>query len=144
MAPSSQSTSLAGPAVMLFSAAIFGYFGWGVTWISTGNAGQFLVYVAILDWTLKIASIGFAAAAMITFASAVIGNAVFCVVGLLGAIGLAIVLVLDMLDPQHMTVHPILLALFVGWNAYASWTGLQSLREEVRAARSQSEASQTP
>ena len=45
---------LAGPGVMFLSAAIFGYFGFGVTWLTTGVNGQYLLFVALFEWTLKI------------------------------------------------------------------------------------------
>ena len=53
--------SIAGPGVMLFSAAIFGYFGFSSSFLyHSVNTGQFLFFVALLDWTLKGAAIGFA------------------------------------------------------------------------------------
>jgi hypothetical protein len=131
MSKSNPSMGFAGPGIMLLSAALFGYFGFGITWLTTGNGGQFLFYVALMEWTLKISSIGFLVAALITFGKPLIGNLLYSIVGLLGAIAFAIVLALDLLDPQHMTVTPILLIIFVAWNGYGSWMGLK----EVLAAR---------
>ena len=53
--------ALAGPGIMFFSAVILGYFGFTINWnYYSVSDGQFLPYIAILDWTLKGASIGFA------------------------------------------------------------------------------------
>jgi hypothetical protein len=52
---------------MLLSAGIFGYFGFSTTWLYTGVNGQFLLFVALLDWTLKITAVAFGLAVVLTF-----------------------------------------------------------------------------
>ena len=53
-------TGFSGPGVMLISAALFGYFGFYTSWNTTGITGQFLPFVAIIEWSLKGGAIGFA------------------------------------------------------------------------------------
>jgi hypothetical protein len=131
MATNSQaSANLAGPGVMLLSAAIFGYFGWGSTWLTTGNAGQFLPFVAIFEWTLKIGSIAFLVSAVLTFALPLAGNMLYAFSSVLSAIAMAIVLSLDFLDKQHRVMPEIVLVILVVWNLYGSWSGMR----EVMAA----------
>jgi hypothetical protein len=130
MADRTPSGPLSGPGVMLLSAAIFGYFGFSVAWLTTGNNGEFLLYVAILEWTLKVTAIAFLAAALLAFASPLAGNLVYSVVGLLGALALLVVLVLDIADQQHTAISPILLIIFIGWNGYGSWMGLRAALEQ--------------
>ena len=112
---------------MLLSAALFGYFGFATTWLTTGNNGQFLLFVAILEWTLKISAVGFLIAAIITGIRPVVGNALYAVISLLGAVAFLVVLVMDVMDKQHMVLHPVLLAIFAGWNGYGALTSLKQL-----------------
>jgi hypothetical protein len=118
---------LAGPGIMLLSAALFGYFGFATTWLTMGNNGQFLLFVAILEWTLKISAVGFLIAAIITGIRPVAGNVLYAVISLLGAVAFLVVLVMDVMDKQHMVLHPVLLAIFAGWNGYGALTSLKQL-----------------
>lgn len=118
---------LAGPGIMLLSAALFGYFGFATTWLTTGNAGQYLIYVSILEWALKASAIGFVLAAVITGVRPVAGNVVYAVISLLGALAFLVVLVMDVMDKQHMVLQPVLLAIFAGWNGYGALTSLKQL-----------------
>jgi hypothetical protein len=45
---------LAGPAIMILSALIFGFFGFAYTWNTRGTGGEFVLFPALLGWTLKI------------------------------------------------------------------------------------------
>ncbi|MHC4274216.1 MAG: hypothetical protein ACYSUR_11190, partial [Planctomycetota bacterium] len=55
---------LAGPAIMILSALIFGYFGFlTYEWSTRGPDGEFILFPALLGWTLKISAILFLAAA---------------------------------------------------------------------------------
>lgn len=110
---------------MLLSAGIFAYFGFATTWIYTGVNGQFLLFVVLLDWTLKITAIAFGVSALLTLVQPFAGNLVYSVSGLLSAAMFAIVAVLDILDQQHTAMSPVLLFIFAAWNGYGSWTGLQ-------------------
>lgn len=123
---------------MLLSAGIFAYFGFATTWIYTGVNGQFLLFVALLDWTLKITAIAFAISTVLTFASAFVGNLLYAIAGVLSAIMFVIVAILDIMDAQHTAMSPLLLFIFAAWNGYGSWTGLQetlALRRQVSADR---------
>ena len=118
----------AGPGIMLISAAIFGYFGFFTIWLTTsGTTGEFLFFVALLEWTLKVSSVGFALSAIVTLANPFVGNLLYSIVGVLGAIALVIVGILDIADAQHTAMHPAILFLFAAWNGYNSWTGLRAL-----------------
>ena len=105
---------LSGPGIMLLSAAIFGYFGFATTWNHNSVIdGSFLLFVALLDWTLKGSAVGFGVAAVLTFVRPVIGNLIYGVVGLVGAFLFVLVAVLDWADHQHTAMHPLLLLLLV-------------------------------
>jgi hypothetical protein len=125
MTPSNR--DLAGPGIMLLSAALFGYFGFATTWLTTGSSGQYLLFVAILEWTLKVSAIGFLVAAIITGVRPTTGNVVYAAISLLGALAFLVVLVMDVMDKQHMVLHPVLLAIFAGWNGYGALTSLKQL-----------------
>jgi hypothetical protein len=126
--------AVASPGIMLLSAAIFGYFGFFITWNHYSIiTGKFLLFVALLDWTLKGASIGFAIAAGITVVKPFLGNVLYCVVSLLSAVLFVVVAALDFIDPQHTAMHPALLLIFAAWNGYGAWSGLQEL-QALRAA----------
>ena len=121
---------LAGPGIMLLSAAIFGYFGFAITWIHHSTTGQFLLFVALLDWTLKGSAIGFGMAAVLTFVKPPLGNLLYGVIGLLGAVLFVVVAGMDYVDKQHTALHPVLLLIFAAWNGYGSWTGLKAVLAE--------------
>lgn len=119
---------------MLLSAALFGYLGFTTTWNYTGANGEFLLFVALLDWTLKISAIAFVASAAVTLAQPMVGSVMFAVCGLVSAIMFAVVALLDFLDTQHTAFPPFLLILFAIWNGAGSWMGLRELLASRRAA----------
>lgn len=125
--------ALAGSGMMLFSAALFGYFGFTTSFNYQGINGQFLLFVAILDWTLKGSAIAFLLCGLIAFGNRLVGNLLYSVFGLISAVLLLVVAVLDVLDTQHTAISPLLLLLFAAWNGYGSWTGLQGVLAIHRA-----------
>lgn len=135
MAQPRASAFLAGPGVMIFSAVIFGYFGFlGVQWnYNSVVTGQFLLYVAILDWTLKCTAVGFALSAMVTLANRFAGNLVYSIISLLSAVAFMIVAVWDLVDTQHSTFALpfipgwVLLLAFAAWNGYSAMMSLRLL-----------------
>ncbi|MFB3137848.1 MAG: hypothetical protein ACE10B_01335, partial [Phycisphaerales bacterium] len=87
MSRASYRSPLAGPGIMLLSAAIFGYFGFSTSWnYHSVMTGEFLLFVALLDWTLKGSAIAFGASALLTLANRVLGNLIYGAVGLIGAV----------------------------------------------------------
>lgn len=117
-----------GPMIMLLSAGIFGFFGFMTTWLHySATTGEFLFYVALLDWTLKVASIAFFVAAILAMIRPVIGEIVFSGVGLLAAISFVVVAIFDWMDPKHTAMSPLLLVLFALWNGYGAWSGLRAV-----------------
>jgi hypothetical protein len=131
---SQSSPGFAGPGVMLLSAAIFGFFGFFFGMTATTASGQFVLFFAILLWTLRIGAVLFTLAAAITFAAPRAGNLIYCVGGLFSAAGLATVGVMDLMDDQRAAALPPLLAfLFAAWNGYGSWTSLREIMARQRS-----------
>ena len=113
---------------MLFSAAIFGYFGFGVTWLNTSSiTGQFLPFVAIFEWTLKAGSIAFLMSALLTFAMPLMGNALYALSSAACAVAMAVVLILDFMDKQHTVMPEIVLLIMVVWNLYGAWSSVREV-----------------
>jgi len=123
----SHHASFAGPGIMIISALIFGYFGFSPTYSATGVNGQFLVYVPILEWTLKISAVAFALSAVLTFLAPLLGNVLYSIIGLLGAIAFVVVAIMDYMDPQHTVMNPLILLAFAAFNGYGSWQGIRAV-----------------
>lgn len=120
---------------MLVSAGLFAYFGFGTTWNHYSVVdGRFLLFVALLDWTLKATAVGCGVAFVLTLIKPALGNGVYAVVGLLSAVMLAVVGVMDMADTQHTAMEPILLFIFAAWNGYGSWLSLRDLMQSRAVA----------
>lgn len=118
---------VSGVGGMLFSAAIFGYFGFFVAdWSTPGVDGQPVLFRLLLGWTLRGSAIGFAVTAALTLARPWAGRLLYAVIGLLGAVLLVTVAVMDHLDTRHAAFSPILLLLFAAWNGYGAWAGLRA------------------
>ncbi len=119
---------MSGVGGMLFSAVIFGYFGFfSVNWSTPGLDGEPLLFRLLLGWTLRGSAIGFAVAAALTLARPWTGHLLYAVIGLLGAVLLVTVAVMDHLDTRHKAFEPILLLLFAAWNGYGAWAGLRAV-----------------
>ena len=126
---------MAGAGAMFLSALLFGAVWYLTSWnyYSVIN-GQFLFFVALLDWTIKGMTIAFALAGLIALIAPFPGNLVYAIASLFSAISFAVVGVLDILDPQHTAMHPLLLFVFAAWNGYGAWTSLHELLAARRAA----------
>jgi hypothetical protein len=118
---------LAGPAIMILSALVFGYFGFFRTWNTRGAGGEFVLFPALLGWTLKISSILFLVAAGLTIVKLVAGNLIYALTGVAGAGMFVVVAVMDIADQGHtiMPYAPVVLVLFAAWNGYGSWLSLR-------------------
>ena len=135
MTQRSHSNALAGPGIMLLSAAIFGYFGFAMTWsYHSSRTGEFLLFVALLDWTLKCSSIAFLVSALLTFVKPIAGNLIYGLVGFVGAALFLLIAGLDFADKQHTAMHPLLLLIFAAWNGYGSFSGLREILNARRMA----------
>ena len=120
----------AGPVVMLFSAAIFGFFGFFyVDWNSLGVDGQVVLFRVLLGWTLKISACLFLLAGVLAFAKPVMGNLLYALTGVASAGLFVVVAVMDVTDDRHgfMPYGPIVLLVFAAWNGYGSWSALRSI-----------------
>ena len=114
--------------MMFISAALFGYFGFVHSWDTAGLDGQFLLFVAIEEWTLKACAVGFGLAGVLTFIAPRPAEFFYAIVGLLSAAGFVVAAVLDLSDPHHTAMQPFLLFLFAAWNGFGSLTSIRSLR----------------
>jgi hypothetical protein len=116
---------LTGPAIMVLSALIFGYFGFRMT--ATAVDGEFVLFFALLTWTLRISAGLFVLSAVLTIVVPVAGNLLYALVGVVGAGLFVVVAVMDVADDKYATIHPALLLLFAVWNGYGSWLALRAV-----------------
>lgn len=124
---------LAGPAIMLLSAAIFGYFGFTMKPVAAD--GTFVLFMAILTWTLRVSAILFAACAGVALVSPIAGNLLYALVGVVGAGLFVVVAIMDVADRNYATIHPLLLLIFAAWNGFGSWSSLSAVLGAGRAPR---------
>lgn len=120
---------LTGPAMMFILAALFGYFGFYIGFLHTNNLGQFVLFYALLDWTLKATAVAFALAGVLTMIKPFLGNLLYAVAGLLSAILFVVIATMDILDKQNPpgAVPIFLLLIFAAFNGYGSVASLTSL-----------------
>ena len=119
----------AGPVVMLFSAAIFGFFGFSRNWCAPFPDGQVILFMVLLGWTLKISACVFLLSGILAFFRPVAGNLLYALAGI-GAAGLFVVVaVMDLTDTTHMIMPygEVVLILFAAWNGFGSWSALRSI-----------------
>lgn len=121
--------ALAGPMMMFIFAALFGYFGFYIGFLHTNNLGQFVLFYALLDWTLKATAVAFALAGVLTMIQPFLGNLLYAVTGLLNAILFVVIATMDILDKQNPpgAVPIFLLLIFAAFNGYGSVASLTSL-----------------
>ncbi|MCH7603629.1 MAG: hypothetical protein IIB54_12765 [Planctomycetes bacterium] len=94
--------ALAGPGIMFISAALFGYFGFFTGGLMHTNLlNQFVLFFALLDWTLKGTACGFVLGGLLTLARPVPGNLFYGITGLLSAIFFVLIAVMDIMDKQN-------------------------------------------
>ena len=116
---------------MLLSAGIFAYFGFATTWIYTGVNGQFLLFVVLLDWTLKITAIAFGVSALLNWSAISRATATrdFRKASAASPVAPSMRRTPCATPPSLVTTNtamsPVLLFIFAAWNGYGSWTGLQ-------------------
>ncbi len=93
---------------MAVSAALSGYFGFLVKYSTTDEQGNLLFFVALLVWTLRIGTILFGTAAILTLAGQRLGLWLYAMTGIAAGLGLLSVGILDWLDTHHQVYHPFL------------------------------------
>lgn len=118
---------LTGPAIMILSALIFGFVGFYFRWTTRDADGQFVLFPALLGWTLRGSAVLFLASAGLTVVRPVIGNLMYALVGVVGAGLFVVVAVMDIADEKHDAFPPIILLIFAAWNGFGSWTSLRSV-----------------
>jgi hypothetical protein len=120
---------------MLFSAAVFGFFGFMMSFPEIDvQTGKTIPLVITLKWTLRVAAIAFFAAAIVSMIAISPGNLLFSFIGLCSAVMFVVIAIWDLSSPFHSGVHPFILLIFAAWNGYGSWMGLQDIFAR-RAAR---------
>ncbi|MCH7571976.1 MAG: hypothetical protein IH891_03580 [Planctomycetes bacterium] len=126
--------ALAGPGIMFISAALFGYFGFFTGGLMHTNLlNQFVLFFALLDWTLKGTACGFVLGGLLTLARPVLGNLFYGITGLLSAIFFVLIAVMDIMDKQNAAAAPpVLLLIFAAWNGYGSWFGIRAILDLLR------------
>lgn len=126
--------ALAGPGIMFISAALFGYFGFFTGGLMHTNLlNQFVLFFALLDWTLKGTACGFVLGGLLTLARPVLGNLIYGITGLLSAILFVLIAVMDIMDKQNAAAAPpVLLLIFAAWNGYGSWFGIRAILDLLR------------
>ena len=128
MSRASYRSPLAGPGIMLLSAAIFGYFGFMLAFPELdAKTGSLIPLVITLKWTLRAGAIGFLSAAVITMVNTSAGNLLYALVGIVSAAMFVGIAVWDLGSAWHSGVHPFLLFVFAAWNGYSSFTGLRAV-----------------
>jgi hypothetical protein len=121
-------SNFASPVIMLLSAAIFGYFGFFVGLTATTTSGEFVLFYAILLWTLRAGAIIFALAGILSLFAPLAGNIVYLLGSAVTAIGLLAVGVMDVLDNQRAAaIPPVLAFIFAAWNGYGAWASAREL-----------------
>jgi hypothetical protein len=111
---------------MLVSAALFGYFGFLTGMTATTAGGEFVLFFAILLWTLRVGAVAFAAAAILALFRPRLAAMIYGVAGLLTAAGLAVVGAMDWLDPVRASaIPPVLAFIFAVLNGLGSWSALR-------------------
>jgi hypothetical protein len=130
---------------MLVSAAVFGYFGFGMSWVhqyTNTTPPVWIPMIAVLMWTLRCGTIAFVASAIISMGKPWIGSLLYAAAGLATAAVFAVVAVWEWTNAQgyFSGVPPFLLILFALWNGYGSWMGIK----ELMAAKRSSPAHEQP
>jgi hypothetical protein len=127
---------------MFVSTALFAYFGFFRGMTPTAGNGQFVLFFAILLWTLRIGAIGFGVAVVLSFIAPMFASLVYALFGLGTSIGLVVVAVMDIQDTTYVAaIAPFWAFLFAAWNGYGSW---MSLRELMMLRRSATGSIDTP
>jgi len=126
----------AGPFVMLFSAAFFGYFGFSRDWSAPFPDGKVVLFMVVLGWTLKISAALFLASSVVSFVNPILGHGLYAATGIVAAGLFVVVVVMDVTDTDHMVMPYgwVVLLLIAVWNGYGSWLSLRSIlgsREHV-------------
>ena len=124
----------AGPGVMLFSAAIFGFFGFFyIDWSTLGVDLQPVMFRVLLGWTLKISACIFLLSGILAFSKPIVGNLLYALAGVASAGLFVVVAVMDVTDTRHgflpfgNAFGPVVLLLFAAWNGFGSWSALRSI-----------------
>lgn len=137
MAVSERSSGSGSIVMMVLSAAIFGFAGFGMGLTDTATDGNTVFFFALLLWTLRIGAIAFLACAAATFASARAGELLYAAISLITAAALAAVAIMDLMDATYAAaIPPVLLLLVAAWNGYSSIQELLVRRPEPGAGAS--------
>ena len=120
--PIRQPADLFGP---LLSTVLFGYYGFVAGLDTHGSAGEPIALWIAFVWVLRVSAVLFAAC----FVLALRGNPRellwYGVSGAIASAGLAGVFLWDLVDPNSLAVHPVLMLIFIAWNGYSSFATIR-------------------
>jgi len=88
----------AGPFVMLFSAAIFGFFGFSRDWNAPFPDGKVVLFMVVLGWTLKISAAMFVISGVLSIVKPIAGHLLYALTGVAAAGLFLVVVVMDVTD----------------------------------------------
>jgi len=119
----------AGSFVMLFSAAIFGFFGFSRDWSAPFPDGKVIPFMVLLGWTLKVSAAMFLTSGVLSFVKPIAGHLLYALTGVAAAGLFLVVVVMDVTDTTHMVMRWgwVVLLFFAVWNGYGSWLSLRSI-----------------
>lgn len=119
----------AGPFVMLFSAAIFGFFGFSRDWAAPFTDGKVVLFMVLLGWTLRISACLFLIAGVTALVKPIAGHLLYALTSVASAGLFVVVVVMDVTDTSHMVMPygEFVLLFFAIWNGYGSWSALRAI-----------------
>lgn len=126
---------------MMVAAVVFGYCGFGLSWVHrytappAGQEPQLLIMVAVLMWTFRVGTVAFIVAGLLTMVRAPGANLVYSATSLLASLAIASVALWDLFEPRYTAsmFPPFLLMLFAIMLGFGSWRGISSGLAELRA-----------
>jgi len=136
-----EQTAIGRVGVMLLSAAIFGFFGFMMSWPELDvQTGKLIPLVVTLKWTLRITAIAFLICALVSMPLPDVGGLVYAAVGMACAAALAVLGVWDLTSHWYSGIHPFLLFVFAAWNGVTSWATYHNTRAAMVLRKSEAVA----
>jgi len=112
---------------MIISTALFAWIGFGMGLTTRNNDGELVPIWVLLLWIGRLGALGMAIAIAVRLAAHFIGEVMYAGVGLLSAIALVVLAIMDLLDTRHTAAIGWFLALFFAiWNGFGSATALRA------------------
>jgi hypothetical protein len=120
---------------MFISLVLFAYFGFFLNLQTVTAQGAAVPVWVFFVWLTRAGAIGFAVAIALRFVSHVASEFMYAIVGLLTAVGLVVLGVMDIQDKAHAAaIQPFWAFAFAAFNGYGSLVGLRTAMR-MRAVR---------